>query len=121
MHSISFFERVQQLNRPSSRENYAEAISLLERALALDPGSVETRGLLATMLVNRILDFGSSSLHADIKRAEELAAEAVAASPGSALAHVAKAAALRVQRRSAEAVPEYETALAINRNLVAAF
>ena len=67
-----------------------------------------------------LLDFGSSSEDADIKRAEELAAKAVASSPSSALAHYAKADVLRVQRRCAEAIPEYETVLSLNRNLVAA-
>jgi len=70
--------------------------------------------------VGSLLDFGSSSEDADIKRAEELAAKAVASSPSSALAHYAKADVLRVLRRCAEAIPEYEAALSLNRNLVAA-
>jgi len=106
--------------KPRSRETNAEAINLFERALTLDPHSVEARSLLVTQLVGRILDFGSSSEKADIKRAGELAAEAVAASPSSALAHNAKAEVLRVQRQCAEAIPEYETAIALNRNWVAA-
>ena len=107
-------------HKPNSRDVLAEAISLYERALSLDPGSVEAQSLLAAALVGRLLDFGSSSEDADIKRAEELATKAVAASPSSALAHYAKADVLRVQRRCAEAIPEYETALLLNRNLVAA-
>jgi adenylate cyclase len=82
--------------KPRSRQTYDESISLFERALALDPGSVEAQSLLSTMLVGRVLDFGSRSEEADIKRAEELAARAVAASPRSALAHQAKANLLRV-------------------------
>jgi adenylate cyclase len=104
--------------KPRSRDTYEEAIGLFERALALDPGSIEAQSLLATSLVGRVLDFGSSSQDADIKRAEELAAKAVAALPGSALAHYAKADVLRVERRCAEAIPEYEAALALNRNWV---
>ena len=107
-------------HKPNSRDVLAEAISLYERALSLDPGSVEAQSLLAATLVGRLLDFGSTSEDADIKRAEELAAKAVAASPSSALAHYAKADVLRVQRRCAEAIPEYEAALSLNRNLVAA-
>jgi adenylate cyclase len=106
--------------KPNSRNVLAEAIGLYERALLLDPGSVEAQSLLATTLVGRVLDFGSSSEDADIKHAEELAAKAVAASPSSALAHSAKADVLRVRRRCAEAIPEYETALSLDRNLVAA-
>jgi len=103
-----------------SRESIAEAIGFFERALALDPGSAEAQSRLATALIGRILDFGSTSAADDIKRAQELAAKAVAAAPGSALAHYAKAEALRVQRRCAEAIPEYETVLALNRNAAVA-
>jgi len=106
--------------KPNSRDVLAEAIGLYERALSLDPGSVEAQSLLATTLVGRVLDFGSSSEDADIKRAEELAAKALAASPSSALAHYAKAVVLRVRRRCSEAIPEYETALSLDRNLAAA-
>jgi adenylate cyclase len=106
--------------RPRSSDTYAEIIGLFEHALALDPGSVEAQSRLATSLVGRVLDIGSSSEDADIKRAGELAAEAVAASPRSALAHFANADVLRVQRRCAEAIPEYEAALAFNRNWVTA-
>jgi 2-polyprenyl-6-methoxyphenol hydroxylase-like FAD-dependent oxidoreductase len=34
-------------SKPRSRQNYAEAISLCERALALDPRSVEAQSMLA--------------------------------------------------------------------------
>jgi adenylate cyclase len=104
--------------KPAARESYAEAISLFERALAVDPDSVDAQSWFAITLVRRVLNFGSSSAEADIKRAEELATKAVAASPRSALAHDAKGDVLRVLRRCAEAIPEYETALALNRNSV---
>jgi tetratricopeptide (TPR) repeat protein len=60
----------------------------------------------------------TDTAEADIARAEGLAAQALAASPHSPLAHHAKAQVLRAQRRFAEAIPEYETALASNRNWV---
>jgi len=62
----------------------------------------------------------SDSAAADITRAEGLVGQALAASPRSPLAHFAKGQVLRAQRRFAEAIPEYETALAFNRNWVAA-
>jgi adenylate cyclase len=107
-------------NKPRSRETVAEAMSRFEHALALDPGSAEARSFLADALVGRVLDFGSSSDDADLKRAGELATKAVVASPRSAEAHFAKGDVWRVQRRCKEAIPEYETALALNRNFVAA-
>ena len=42
--------------KPQSRENRAEAIGLFERALALDPQSVEAQSWLAIALVARVLD-----------------------------------------------------------------
>jgi tetratricopeptide (TPR) repeat protein len=54
-------------------------------------------------------------------RAEGLAGRALAASPRSALAHYAKGQVRRAQRRYEEAIPEYETVLALNRNWVAAY
>ena len=62
----------------------------------------------------------TDSAAADIARAEELVAQALAASPRSPLAHFAKGQVLRAQGRCDEAIPEYETALALNRNWVVA-
>jgi adenylate cyclase len=47
-----------------------------------------------------------------------LSEQALAASPRGALAHFAKGQVLRAQRRFAEAIPEYETVLASDRNWV---
>jgi TolB-like protein len=105
---------------PPSAENYAEAINQFERALTLDPQSIDAQSLLATALVNRILDFRSWAAQGDLGRAEQLAARAVAASPRRPLAHFANGQVLRLRGRYAEAIHEYETVLALNRNWVAA-
>jgi adenylate cyclase len=55
---------------------------------------------------------------ADVARAEELAGQALAASPRSPLAHFAKGMVLRAQGRDAEAIPEYEAVIAFNPNWV---
>ena len=104
------------LTKPPSRDNYAEAISLFERALALDPRSVEAQSWLASALAGRVLDGMTDSAAADIARAEGLVGQALAASPRSPLAHFAKGQVLRAQRRCEEAIPEYETVIALNRN-----
>jgi len=104
--------------KPPSRNKYAEEIGLFEHALALDPRSVEAQSELARALAARVLDEMTDSAAADIARAEELVGQALAASPRSALAHFAKGQVLRMQRRFAEAIPEYETAIASNRNWV---
>ena len=72
-----------------SRVSYAEGISLFERALALDPGSVEAQSWLATALVGRVVDQMSDTAVADISRAEGLIRQALTASPGNPQAHYA--------------------------------
>ena len=106
--------------KPVSRKGYAEKIGLFERALALDPQSVEAQSLLASVLAGRVLGQMSDAVTADVARAEGLAGQAIAASPGSPLAHYAKAQVLRAERRWEEALPEYETAFASNRNWLSA-
>ena len=107
--------------KTNSRNRYAEAISMYERALALDPVSAEAQGLLAEALAGRVLDDVTDSAAADIKRAKGLSEQALAASPHSPLAHFAKATVLRAQSRFEEAIPEYEIVIAFNRNWVAAY
>jgi len=88
--------------------------------LALDPRSVDAQSWLANALTSRALDQMADSAAADMARAEGLAGQALAASPHSLLGHYAKAQVLRAQGRYKEAIPEYETAIAINRNWVGA-
>ena len=109
------------LSKPPTRNNYADAIGLFERALAFDPGSVEAQSLLASTLARRVLDqmnASAASGAADIVRAEELVGQALAVSPGSPRAHFAKGDLLCAQRQFAEAIPEYKSVLASNRNAV---
>ncbi|MBV8736705.1 MAG: tetratricopeptide repeat protein, partial [Alphaproteobacteria bacterium] len=103
-----------------TRENYAEAISLFERALALDPRSVEAQAGLALTIVNRVLErWGmTGSVAADLARAKGLIDQALAASPRSAFAHLVKGQLLRAQGRIEEALLEYETVIASDRNSV---
>jgi TolB-like protein len=102
--------------KPPSRENRTEAVLLFERALALDQESVAAQSWLAIELSARALDFMTDTAAADISRAESLAERALAASPRSPLAHFAKGQVLRAQDRYDEAIPEYETVIALNRN-----
>jgi tetratricopeptide (TPR) repeat protein len=102
--------------KPPSPEKYEEAIGLFERALTLDPQSVEAKTLLAGTLAGRVLDGMTRSAALDVKRAEDLVREVLAASPLSTGAHWAKGQLLRAQNKFDEAIPEYETVLASNRN-----
>ena len=68
--------------------------------------------------MGRVLNGMTDSAGADLNRAETLISRALAASPRSAFAHFVKGSMLRAQNRWDEAVLEYETALALNRNSV---
>jgi tetratricopeptide (TPR) repeat protein len=88
--------------------------------LALDPQSAEAQSQLAGVLVNRLQNGMTDSAAADLARAEGLVDQALAASPRSAYAHYVKAGVLRARNRWEDSIPEYETALALNRNFAGA-
>jgi adenylate cyclase len=93
---------------------------LFRRALALDPQSVVARSWFALTLANRVINQMADCATADIERATGLVEQAFAASPRSATVHFAKGEVLRAQKRYEEAIPEYETVLAFDRNSVSA-
>jgi TolB-like protein/Tfp pilus assembly protein PilF len=104
------------LLKPPGPESYAETISLFERALELDPGSSEAQSMLSSVLASRVIEGMTNSPKADLARAEELAEKAIAISPGSFFPHFARALVFRTEERCDDAIPEYETAIALNRN-----
>ena len=106
------------LGRSPSRNSYAEAITLLERALALDPQSAEAQTWLAAVLVNRVNTSLTDTRAADLARAEELMDRALAASPRTFFAHYVKGTVLRNRNRWDEAILQFETELSLNRNSV---
>jgi adenylate cyclase len=86
--------------------------------LTLDPRSVEATSWLATALIGRMFFQMSDSAAIDIERAERLVAQALSASPRLPLAHFAKGQLLLAQGRPEQALPQYETVIASNRNWV---
>jgi adenylate cyclase len=104
------------LAQPPGPNSYRTAIASFEQALTLDPQSVEAKGWLANALVGRVLDFHPGSSWTDLKRAEALADQVLAASPRSTSARLAKGQLLRVEGRCDEAIPEFEMVVALNRN-----
>src|SRR4051794_12739345 len=111
-----FRARAAMNNRGPGREAYAEAIGLYERALSLDPHSVLAQGLLAQVLMGRVLEDMTDTRAADIQRAEALIRQVLAVSPRDPDAHYAKGQMLRAQGRCEEARIEFEMVLAINHN-----
>ena len=108
------------LLKPRTPDTYREAINLFERALAVDPQSVEAQSRLAAVLTARALSGMADLAAANLARAKGLVDQALAASPRNALAHFVKGHVLRLQNRWVAAIPEYEAALALDHNLVAA-
>jgi len=109
------------LSGPLSKENTNEAVTLFENALAIDPNAVDAAAWAAITLTVRMTDELSGSPDVDLKRAEELTDQALAAAPDSALAHYANAQVLRAQSRCNEAILEYQKVLAIDRNRAPAY
>src|SRR5271169_3289952 len=105
-----------QLTKPISRETYDEAVRDFETAQALDPHAADAQAWLAVVLAVRVLDELSDFPSVDLRRAGELADKALAATPNSPMAHAAKAQVLRAEGRCAEAIPEYETSIALDRS-----
>jgi adenylate cyclase len=108
-------------NRPATPAGRAEAIGWFERALALDPHSVEAQSWLALALASRISNGMTDTAAADLGRAEGLIAQALATSPGYPVARYAKGVLLigpqqAAQHRFADAIPEFEAVIASDRN-----
>jgi adenylate cyclase len=118
--ALDYILRGRAVARSNTRHSYAEAISLYERALLLDPRSAEAQSWLAGTLAGRVLDILTDSPAADLARAEGLIEQALAASPRNPFAYFAKGNVLRAQNRYDEAIPEYEAAIAFDRNRVGA-
>jgi TolB-like protein len=106
--------------KPPRRGIYREAANFFERALALDPQSVDAQVRLASVLVVRVLNGLADAAATDLARAATLVDQVLAASPRDAFAHHVKGLVLFALKRWKEAIPEYEAALASNHNLVAA-
>jgi class 3 adenylate cyclase/TolB-like protein/Tfp pilus assembly protein PilF len=108
------------VNRDSTRDSFAEAISLCESALALDPASIQARAHLARALTLRVMEQMTDTPAADLERAEALIADVLATSPHDPIAHAVRGELLRAQGRYEAAIPEYERAVALDRNYAGA-
>ena len=61
------------MNAPKTRQTFAEAIALFDRALTLDPRAVEAQSRLAIHLAGRVARNQTDTAAADMARAEVLA------------------------------------------------
>jgi tetratricopeptide (TPR) repeat protein len=101
-------------------ESFAEAVSWLERALSVDPDSIEARAQLALTLADGVLEQATHTAAADISRAERLIEEVIAKSPHHRSVNFARGQVLRAHYQYEPAIPEYQTAIGHNRNWVQA-
>jgi TolB-like protein len=102
--------------RPRSASTLQDAQRDFERALELEPSSVEARIGLATVMVASLLGGWSDALSQDQARVEQLLAEVFARVTNHSMAHQAMAMLRRSQNRLTEARIEAERAVALDRN-----
>jgi adenylate cyclase len=102
--------------RPYSVSNRQEAQRAFERALEIDPRSVDARIGTAQVLAANLADGFSSDVPQDRKRAEKLLLEALERDANRSMPHAIMGLLRRTEDRLAEARAELETAIALNRN-----
>jgi adenylate cyclase len=107
--------------RPASTTRRQEALQDFERALEIDPQSVEARIGIGTVLVDDVVLRFSSSRERDTARAEQLLREALAREMNSSMAHLAMGILRRIQVRLSDSQIELQAALALDRNNARAF
>ena len=103
-------------NRPRSPTRSQEALQAFERALEIDPSSVDARIGIAWVLAGDASDGFSNSIERDTAHAEALLLEAIERDPNRSMAHALMVLVRRLQNWFAEAKSEAEQAVALDRN-----
>jgi TolB-like protein/class 3 adenylate cyclase len=115
-----YFQGIAWFHRGPTPEHMARARSFFERALALDPGSVEA--LVGLAYVDGIVfaNFLTDDRVARFVMAETASTRALSLAPDNALAHMLLGCAQICTNRAAQGIAECERALELNRNLAEA-
>jgi adenylate cyclase len=103
-------------NLPDSKASLSDAVTLAERALALDPQNVRALTVLANALVSRVIDRWSDDPAGDIARAEKAIDAALALEPENEWAHLDKGAIYYAKRQFGPSIAELETVIALDPN-----
>jgi adenylate cyclase len=104
-------------NRMASAATREEAQRAFERALEIDPESVDARiGLGEVLVSGEDMEGGSNSLHQNITRAEQLLLEAFERDPNRSRAHLVMGLIRRWQGRLQDSKIELEAAIALDPN-----
>ena len=101
---------------PGFPENQKEAVREFERALEIDPGSIDAKLGIARIMVGIIGDGLSSDVQGDQARVEQLLGEVLEREPNRSLAHAVMGHQYKNQSRREEAQAELELAIALDRN-----
>jgi adenylate cyclase len=121
LEAYDYYLRGRQLQLERSREANAEARSLLERAIDLDPGFARAYAVLASV---HSLDYANrwrDPTEESGKRAHELAQQAVALDDDDPYAHVVLGLTCSALRQHDRAVAEARRALALDPNFAWAY
>jgi class 3 adenylate cyclase/TolB-like protein len=94
---------------------------LCEQALAIDPNNARALAWLSQKFYWLVTTSHSADPKADLKRADELASQALALDPNYAFAHYDKARILNAQGRIDESIAEAERALALDPTAIDAY
>ena len=108
-------------NRTVSVANRQEAQRLFERALEIDPESVDAKIGIANALINIISEGWSSSIQQNEARAEKLLLEALEHDANRSDAYGLMGLLRRLQNRLAESKIEWERVIALDRNYSVAY
>jgi len=103
-------------HRPYSAATWQEAQHAFERALEIDPGSVDARIGLARVLAGKLAEGWASSVQQDPTRAERLLREVNERDATRPAAHFTMGVLRRMQNRLTEARSEFETTIALDPN-----
>ena len=102
--------------RPRATGNNVEAIRVFERALEIDPRSLDARVGIAKILVSNVTQAWTGTAEQDIARAEDLLLHVLGQDAGCALAHSTMGMVRRQQNRLDESRFEFETAITLDPN-----
>jgi adenylate cyclase len=101
---------------PGYPGNSEKALLEFERALEIDPRSIDAKLGIARVVAALIGDGLSNSVRQDQARVEQLLGEILERDPNRSLAHAVLGVLHRTEGRMAEAQTEFEVAVALDRN-----
>jgi adenylate cyclase len=107
-------------NRPYSPQTLRDAQQAYERALEKDSGSIDAKVGIASVLLTKMANAWSTSREHDAARAEQLLIETLERNANNASARAMMGLLRRLQDRLTESRIEWETAIALDPNNVAA-